>query len=246
MFYTKSRMAKRKIGTAILTLIAAGVLFAQTESNGATHHGVIPEDLLRPRRQEAPRYPVDIVIGPLGRGRASVEAYTFARSVAGALLAGNNDAPALSAMNRVFLEDYMAALDIVNPRSFRIGSGQENPDGSVSFLIRFIGRDHGITGELFVRREERRPPPPPPVAEEQPPDVAYAGYDNGYDEPEAEADYLAEAPAEEEPPPPPLVLAPAELVWIFDDLVLESPRSREEENQESRQRFGFSVYHRLF
>jgi len=215
---------------AIPLLIVAGVLFAQAEPNGATQHGIIPEELLRPRRQEAPRYPVDIVIGPLGRGRASVEAYTFARSVAGALLAGNNNAPALSAMNRVFLEDYMAALDIVNPRSFRLGSGQENLDGSVSFLVRFIGREHGITGELFVRLEERRPPPPV---------VEVASIDTTEYE-DQETDYQV---AEAEPPPPPV---PAELVWIFEDLVLESPRSREEENQESRQHFGFSIYHRLF
>jgi len=233
-------MRKWKIGATILLLAATGVLFAQTESNGATHHGIIPEELLRPRRQEAPRYPVDIVIGALGRGRASVEAYTFARSVADALLAGNANAPALSAMERLFLDDYMAALDIVNPRSFRIGSGQENPDGSVSFLIRFIGRDQGITGELFVRHEERRPPPPPPPEIE----AAYAPDDDTEEgEAHAEAYVLAEEP-EEEPAPP--VHVPVELVWVFEDLVLESPRSREEENQESRQRFGFSVYHRLF
>ncbi|MCL2193806.1 MAG: hypothetical protein FWB78_10475, partial [Treponema sp.] len=155
-------MLKRKIMMAILLPIAASVLFAQAETEGATQHGLIPQELLRPRRQESPRYPVDIVIGPLGQGRASRETYLFARSVADALLAGNPDASVLSAMNRVFLEDYMATLDIVNPRSFRLGSGQENPDGSVSFLVRFIGRDHGVTGELFVRREERRLAPPPP------------------------------------------------------------------------------------
>ncbi|MCL2193705.1 MAG: hypothetical protein FWB78_09955, partial [Treponema sp.] len=70
----------------------------------------------------------------------------------------------------------------------------------------------------------RLAPPPPPV------DVELADAD----------EYAEEVVAPPAPPPP------VELVWIFDDLVLESPRSREEENQASQQRFGFSVYHRLF
>ena len=243
MFYTGGRMLKRKIATAILLSVTAGALFAQDPANGDTWHGIVPLDLLRPRRQEAPRYPVDIVIGPLGQGRASREAYLFARGIAGALVSGNIDAPALSTMDRVFLDDYMAALDMVFPRSFRLGGGHENPDGSISFLVRFIGRDQGITGELFVRHENRRVAPPPPPADWEAPLAEALG--ETVDEATGEA--LVEALAADEPevapePPPPVF----ELVWVFEDLILESPRSREEENLESRQRFGFSVYHRLF
>jgi len=224
-------MHKRKIGIAILFLLAAGTFFAQTESEEAEPGGFIPEELLRPRREEVLRYPVDIVIGPLGPGRASRETYEFARRVAAALLAGDINAPILSSVNRVFLEGYMATMEVVNPRSFRIGSGQETIDGSVSFLVRFIGREHGMTGELFVRQEERRAAPPPqPAAAELP---GYPG----------EGDETGMIAYEEETPP---AAIPVELVWVFDDLVLESPRSREEENQESRQRFQFSTYHRLF
>jgi len=242
MFYTNGRMCNNKLKAAILFLLTAGVLFAQAESGNTAPLGFVPEELLRPRREEALRHPVDIVIGPLGPGRASRESYEFARRVASAFLAGDVDAPILSTVNRLFLDGYMAVLDLVNPRSFRIGSGQESPDGSVSFLIRFIGRDHGITGELFVRQEERRPPPPPQAAV-VPADPAEDGA--------GLMAYLDGELAEEEEAPPPIppapaVYVPAELVWVFDDLVLESPRSREEENQESRQQFGFSIYHRLF
>jgi hypothetical protein len=167
--------------------------------------------LLRPRREEAPRYPVDTVIGPIGQGRASAEAYGLARRVAAALLAGNMNAPVLSSVNKVFLEGYMSALNVVNPRYFRLGSGREEPDGSVSFLVRFAGREQGITGELFIRAEERvTNPPPPPVTEE-----------------------TEQAPI-------------VEKRWIFEDLILESPRSREEEIIENRQRFDFSPYERFF
>jgi len=248
MFYTNGRMCNKKLEMAILFLLTAGVLFAQTETVDAAPWGFVPEELLRPRREEILRHPVDIVIGPLGPGRASRESYEFARRVASAFLAGNMDAPVLATVNRVFLEDYMAVLDVVNPRSFRIGSGQESPDGSVSFLIRFIGRDHGITGELFVRREERRPTPPP-QAVVAPVEPVYESGDE--DETDIVAHFdgeLAEA-EEEEPtpvPPAPPVYVPVELVWVFDDMVLESPRSREEENQAGRPQFGVSIYHRLF
>jgi len=238
-------MYKRKIVTAALFLLAAGFLFPQATGLGdASPFGIVPADILRPRREELPRYPVDTVIGPLGPGRASRESYEFARTVAAALLAGNMDVPVLANVNRIFLEGYMATLNVVNPRSFRLGGGQESPDGSVSFLVRFVGRDHGVTGELFVRREERRAAPPPPPAE--PAYTAENGYENG-DEGETDAAWIAEAAVEEPPaPPPPPVQMPGVMVWVFDELVLESPRTREEENEASQQRFGFSVYHRLF
>ncbi|MDR2922901.1 MAG: hypothetical protein LBU85_06135, partial [Treponema sp.] len=45
--------------------------FAQNNSGeGGGYIGSIPEELLRPRRGEAPRYPVDTVIGELGQGKA--------------------------------------------------------------------------------------------------------------------------------------------------------------------------------
>ena len=230
-------MQKRKIGIAALFLLVAGTFFAETETEEASPGGFVPAELLRPRREEVLRYPVDIVIGPLGPGRASRETYEFARRVAAALLAGDIDAPILSSVNRVFLEGYMATMEVVNPRSFRIGSGQDTLDGSVSFLVRFIGRDHGLTGELFVRQEERRIAPPPQPAAEDPP---------GEGDEAVEIAYEGEPDEQEALPSPPPAAVPVELVWVFEDLVLESPRSREEENQESRQRFQFSTYHRLF
>ena len=118
--------------------------------------GSIPEELLRPSR-EAPHYPVDTVIGELGQGRASAAAYAFARSVASALLTGRMDHPALATINPLMREAHLGALEQINSQSFRIGSGREEPDGAVSFMVRFIGRDEAISGELYIRHEERRP-----------------------------------------------------------------------------------------
>jgi hypothetical protein len=191
--------------------------------------GSIPEELLRPRREEAPRYPVDTVIGPLGQGRASQEAYTIARNTAAALLAGNINAPVLASVNKVFLEGCMDMLNAVNPQFFRLGGGREEPDGSFSFLVRFVGREQGITGELFVRFEERRREPQPAAVE--------AELTRG-----EEGDFVEQVmPVQVQPQH-----VPAEKVWLFEDLILEEARSREAENGENRHRFDFSPYERFF
>jgi hypothetical protein len=113
--------------------------------------GSIPEELLRPGWGEAPRYPADIVIGDLGQGRASAAAYSYANSIASALLSRQRGHPSLSAVNPDLLDSYIYALGRVTPVTFRLGGGREEADGAISFLIRYIGREYGITGELYIR-----------------------------------------------------------------------------------------------
>ena len=127
------------------------LLITQVFAFSQTRGGFIPEELLRPGRGEALRYPVDTVIGELGQGRASASAYAYANSAAGALFSGRLDHPALSSLNANLRESSMRALDSIDPRSYRVGGGREEPDGAVSFMVRFIGREYGITGELFIR-----------------------------------------------------------------------------------------------
>jgi len=241
MFYTNGKMRKRiGAGIGILFLLAAGVLIAQSAGlDDGAQFGTVPAELLRPRRDEPLRLPTDTVIGPMGPGRASAETYAFARSVAAALVSGNPNAQILSSVDSLFLEEFLAALEVVEPRSFRLGSGENIPDGSVSFLARFIGRDMGITGELFVRQVERRIPlPPDPVAAPPPAPPADANGDG------ADADdYEGEEPPA---PPEPEQRFATETVWVFDDLILESPRTREEENLYARPAFDVPSYHRLF
>ncbi|MDR2923103.1 MAG: hypothetical protein LBU85_07165 [Treponema sp.] len=221
---------------AVLLVFLAGGAFSQTDE--LLQRGSIPEELLRPRREEAPRYPIDTVIGPIGQGQAPAEAYGLARRAAAALLEGNMNAPVLSSVNKVFLEGCISALNVVNPRYFRLGSGREEPDGSVSFLVRFAGREQSITGELFIRFEERVTNPPPPTPSEPPAPVTES-------EDETAGGEDASIAAEAEPAPPEYVPI-IEKKWIFEDLILESPRTREEEIIESRQRYDFSPYERFF
>ena len=243
-----------------LFLLGTGVIFPQgiNTADEIAQRGAIPEELLRPRRDEAPRYPVDTVIGPLGQGRASDEAYRFARNVATALLAANTNAPALSSANKVFLGNCLSALSAINPRLFRLGSGREEPDGSISFLVRFAGREEGITGELFIRVIEQHPRPISSNNPDQEENTVQANSEEdlpleendlpeentlleGNAAPEGGDDFITE---ETEPPPPPIISVVK--VWIFEDLILEEPRSREAENRESKHRYDFSPYERFF
>jgi hypothetical protein len=139
-------------------------------------------------------------------------------------------------------------LDAINPQFYRLGSGREEPDGSGSFLVRFVGRGQGIIGELYIRLEERRPPPPPPPP---PPEPAAIETEAEFDgEPSEEGDSIeqAEQVAKPEPlpPPPPVLDVPVQKIWLFEDLILEEARSREQENREDRHRFDFSPYERFF
>jgi len=110
-----------------------------------------PNSLRRPDRGEAPRYPTDLVIGALGRGEASEGAYAFARSVVSALVDGRRDAPAF-ADSASHITDYsFEKIGSLAPRTVRLGGGRIEPDGSVSFLTRFISLEESVSGELFIR-----------------------------------------------------------------------------------------------
>ena len=241
---------------AALFLLGTVSVFPQDEM---AQRGSIPEELLRPRRDEAPRYPIDTVIGPLGQGRAPQEAYEIARNTAAAFVAGNMNVPVLASVNKVFLEDCMSQLNAINPQFFRLGSGREEPDGSVSFLVRFVGREQGITGELFIRMEERGSEPRPAAVEPKT-EPEEAAVESGLESAE-EGEIVEQAAEPVKAAEPVRTVAPvrasrtaqipgsnvpAVKVWFFEDLILEEARSREAENGENRHRYDFSPYERFF
>jgi len=171
--------------------------------------GSIPETLLRPNRSEAPRYPIDTVIGELGRGDAPEGGYIFARSICEGLISGNKAHRALSSINTSFRENFLSSIEIINPLSYRIGGGREEADGAVSFLVRFIGKEQGITGELYLRL----------ITEI----IEIEIKEDATEEQETKRTY-----------------------WKFDDLLLEEPRSKELEQQESIYLNDFNPYERFF
>jgi hypothetical protein len=192
--------------TALICLFLAMTAFAAAQEQGWVSRGSIPDELLRPRKGEAPRYPVDTVIGELGKGKASDAAYSFANSVASGLLSADTGHPVLAGISAVLRESYLSALNYIEPVSFRIGGGREEPDGAVSFMIRFFGKEREITGELYIRFVTKQTEK---VLESER-EISAAGS------------------------------------WIFEDLILDDPKSRYGGQRESLPRFDFPPYERFF
>jgi hypothetical protein len=112
----------------------------------------VPEALRRPERGEAPRYPKDVVIGEMGRGAAPEGAYVFAEGILSFLVTGGN--PAGRADGAALSKSLLDKINEIGPVSYRLGGGRTEADGCVSFMVRFLGREDSITGELFLRRED--------------------------------------------------------------------------------------------
>jgi hypothetical protein len=116
-------------------------------------NGTVPEAIHRPQRGEAVRYPQDVVIGVLGRGEAPENAYILAQNFLATLTADNKTAPVISSLDKALSESLFTRIKPISPRKFRIGGGREEADGGVSFLVRFIGREEWISGELYLKLE---------------------------------------------------------------------------------------------
>jgi hypothetical protein len=157
-----------RIGIAAGALIfarAPSILYGQEANSGeasaeivspieaANGEELIPEQIRRPSRGEDPRYPRDTVIGELGRGQASEEAYGFARALLSALVRKNYDAAAVRSVSAGLRDEVGGIVEAINAQKYRIGGGREDDDGSTSFLFRFIGREQGAAGELYLRKE---------------------------------------------------------------------------------------------
>ncbi|MDR0602330.1 MAG: hypothetical protein LBG42_08105 [Treponema sp.] len=183
--------------------------------------GTVPDSLRRPRRGEDPRYPEDMVIGELGMGKAPEEAWRFAGDLLSALIA--QDRSGLSSVDGLALDNLLGTLGEIDAAAFRLGSGREEPDGSVSFLVRFMGRDEWIAGELYLRSAENVPEAKVP---------------------EAKAPEARMAETETSAPEPAAATAPGRAVWFFDDLLLEEKQDRGTEK--GRLSFDFSPYERFF
>jgi hypothetical protein len=213
--------ALRLVVTAVLLLFSAAGVFSQEEDAG-----IVPEALRRPRHGEAPRFPEDLVIGSLERGPVPENAWKTAGEILSALVAGNRSA--LSSSGGIVLDDLLAVIGGIESASYRLGSGREEPDGSVSFLVRFMGREEWIAGELYLRPMETGEADGA-GASLQPADplTAEGSGGQGGDVPPAEA---AGRPAVEK--------------WLFDDLLLEEKHERGTERD--NRSFDFSPYERFF
>ena len=201
----------------LLSLCALGTGIYSQEVN------TIPEALRRPERGEAPRYPIDVVIGELGRGKAPDGAYLFAKDLLSALTMGSREAQVLSGAGSILTESLREEIDGIEPIDYRLGGGRIEPDGCVSFMVRFIGTEQTISGELFLRRAETSA-------------IEIGADPNGPAEQEGST-------AEEESIEASEIPVSGEK-WILDDLVLEDVKLLNEIGDSYR--FDFSPYERFY
>jgi hypothetical protein len=108
-------------------------------------------------------------------------------------------------------------------------------------LVRFLGREQGIAGELYVRPPEdvQVPAVPLPETAGQTEEGELAGVSG------AESADTAGDPEEagQTETAGPARLSPEPAVWQFEDLILEEAREREVEDDH---RFDFPPYERFF
>ena len=148
---TGNRGKIAKISLLIFCLwLVSQVAVSQEESGSQS----VPDSLHRPERGEAPRYPKDLVIGELGQGSASGSAYIFAQDILSAVIAGRRSESILTQSGYSFPENFFDEVTSIRPRNYRLGGGRTELDGCVSFVVRIIGPDESITGELFIRRAD--------------------------------------------------------------------------------------------
>jgi hypothetical protein len=98
-----------------------------------------------------------LVIGSLDRGDVPAEARRAALEIMSAFNAGNRDAPSLASLGPAARGELFSSLEEIQPRTYRVGEGREEADSSCSFLVRFLGRDLGIAGELYLRFQMPQP-----------------------------------------------------------------------------------------
>jgi hypothetical protein len=115
---------------------------------------VVSEQIRRPRQGESPRYPEDSIIGELGQGEAPVESYRFVQELLQELLPKESRQEFVSNLPIDNTEGIINILQEIDPENVRIGGGREEADGSISFLLRFIGTNSWSGGEIYVSRSE--------------------------------------------------------------------------------------------
>ena len=151
----------KAIGLIIAGLVLPVLVFSQSspgnsgdnENTGQIYsENTIPELLRQPMTGEAPRYPIDRIIGTLDQGTAPEMAWLYANKLMSALVSGNLNI--LETGESTLLEKSLESLEPINPGKYHIGGGRIEEDGTVSFLVRFLGRQQWIIGELYIQQED--------------------------------------------------------------------------------------------
>ncbi|OHE77054.1 MAG: hypothetical protein A2413_08080 [Treponema sp. RIFOXYC1_FULL_61_9] len=111
-------------------------------------------DLIIPGGTERARLPFDFAIGELGERAADSAAYRFALSFASDLSSSKDVSALFLERGKTESEAAAVLLRPIAPKSVRLGGGMPVDGGSYSFLVRFLGEESSVTGELRVSPSE--------------------------------------------------------------------------------------------
>jgi hypothetical protein len=114
----------------------------------------VPEAIRRPTGGEAPRPPRDVYIGELGRGGMPADCYRAATRALSALLEQKTEQTYYPGLAKGVQEATLDKLKEISARKYRIGGGREEPDGSYSYLFRYLGSPGNAAGEIYLRKSE--------------------------------------------------------------------------------------------
>ncbi|MDR2537069.1 MAG: hypothetical protein LBC46_02075, partial [Treponema sp.] len=78
-------------------------------------------------------------------------AYRTATRFLTALIEQDRESSILAALDASFLDELLGTLEPLAAQKFRLGGGRTEEDGCLSFLIRLIGSEQWISGELYLR-----------------------------------------------------------------------------------------------
>ncbi|HOJ99749.1 MAG TPA: hypothetical protein PLW34_09325 [Termitinemataceae bacterium] len=111
--------------------------------------------LVIPSGNEGPHYPIDFILGPLGKEGFSDEAYEFARSIVKSCVQRDMEWLLSQGLSQEGVQELRSLLP-TGQVTYRIGGGERQKGGGYSFLFRLIGEGSFYTGTAYVDQEGDR------------------------------------------------------------------------------------------
>jgi hypothetical protein len=109
-------------------------------------------DPFLPTGSETIRLPQDFVIGKIGDEGVEPNAYRFAVDFLSSVAKSEEVMRFYTERGRQEAKSIAPLLAPLLPASVRVGGGSVEGEGGVSFLVRFVGKDHSVSGELHLVR----------------------------------------------------------------------------------------------
>lgn len=107
-------------------------------------------DPFLPTGSEAIRLPQDFVIGKIGDEGVEPNAYRFAVDFLSSVAKSAEVTRFYTDQSRQEAKSIAPLLAPILPASVRVGGGTAEGESGVSFLVRFVGKERSVSGELHL------------------------------------------------------------------------------------------------